>query len=68
MKIFMTEHDTFNYTLYDEFEAMDTFGYSIKEDPECFSNVPEQLVKDYKEVYKKFWDLNFELSKYEKKR
>lgn len=63
MKVYLTEHGSFNYTIYDENEAFEMFGYTIEEDLEDFTEIPDDKVKEYKDIYKKFWQLNYELSR-----
>ena len=64
MKVFLTEHDTFNFTTYTEEEALDMFGYTVEEDSEVFVDIPDELVLEYKEAFEKFWELNAKISDY----
>lgn len=58
MKVFLSENDTFNYTIYNEEEAYDMYGFNLEEDDDFFVEIPDELVCEYKEIYKKFWELN----------
>lgn len=58
MKVFISENDTFNYTLYNETEAEETFYFTVEYTPEMFVDLPDDIVKKYKKVYKEFWEMN----------
>ena len=58
MKVVVTEDDRFCHTVYDEQEAMEMFGFSLQNDSEMFIDLPNNIVMEYKEIYKKFWEIN----------
>jgi hypothetical protein len=71
MKVFLSVDDTFDYKIYLPDEALHMFGSDINDEYDAehdFSEVPDELVEEYKAVFKRFWELNAELDKHTKSR
>lgn len=58
MKVMVTEYDRFCHTIIYETEAKEDYGYTVEEDDEVFTDLPEDLVNEYQAIYKRFWELN----------
>ena len=62
---FITQHDAFWCYLYDQEMAIEVYGPEWIEEEGV--QVPEELLKEYKEVMKKFYKIQDQLEEYHRK-
>lgn len=63
-KVYITTNDPIVCTVMDEKECNDTFGDDFI--LEYGTEIPQQLLKDYKRVYHEFWEIQEHLKYYKR--